>query len=99
MPFSISSAPGRLILTLERSVTVRHAQSLAAELRGHLQENTSVTVNTEHLEDVDTCVLQLLCSLRKAVPVLSFESPSEALLGAAERCGLQRELLGGREGL
>jgi hypothetical protein len=51
------------------------------------------------LEDVDTCILQLLCSLRKTLPGVAFENPSPALVGALDRCGLRRELLGGREDL
>jgi hypothetical protein len=56
-------------------------------------------VDTGSLEDIDTCILQLLCSLRKTVPAFSFDNPSEVFIGAVDRCGLRRELLGGREDL
>ena len=99
MPFSIASTPGRLVLTLEGAVTIRQARDLAARLGESLEDGTPVGVDTGGLEDVDTSILQLLCSLRKTVPELSFDRPSEAFLGAADRCGLRRELLGAREGL
>ena len=57
-----------------------------------------VVVDTGGLEDIDTCILQMLCSLRKTVPALSFDNPSEAFIGAVDRCGLRRELLSAREG-
>jgi hypothetical protein len=51
------------------------------------------------LEDIDTCILQLLYSLRQTVPALSFDKPSEAFIAAVDRCGMRRELLGAREDL
>ena len=62
-----------------------------------LEDRTPVAVDTGGLEDIDTCILQLLCSLRKTVPALSFDNPSEAFVSAVDRCGLRRELLGARE--
>lgn len=99
MAFSFEKQSGRQILTLAGTVTVRHAHSLASELRESLEENAPVDVNTEGLEDIDTSILQLLHALRKTVPALSFGQSSEVFLGAVDRCGLRRELLGGREGL
>ncbi len=64
-----------------------------------LEDHTPVRVDTQNLEDIDTCILQLLCSLRKTALALSFDNPSEAFVNAIERCGLQRELIGAREGL
>jgi anti-anti-sigma regulatory factor len=97
MPFSIVNKAGRQTLTLEGAVTVRHAQELAAQLGQKLEESRALVVAAAGLADIDTCILQLLCSLRKTVPALSFENPSEAFLGAVDRCGLKRELLGGQE--
>ena len=99
MPYSIASRQGRQVLTLEGAVTIRQAQDLAAKLAESLEAGTPVGVDTGGLEDIDTCILQLLCSLRKTVPALSFDNPSEAFIGAVDRCGLRRELLGAREGL
>jgi anti-anti-sigma regulatory factor len=98
MPFSIANKQGRQILKLEGAVTIRHAQDLTARL-GDLEDGTPVGVDTGNLEDIDTCILQLLCSLRKTVPALSFDSPSDAFIAAVDRCGLRRELLSGREEL
>ena len=99
MPFSIAITQGKQFLKLEGAVTVRNAQDLAAKLGEGLEDGVSVTVDTTNLADVDTCILQLLCSLRKTVTALSFDDPSEAFLIAVDRCGLRRELLSTREGL
>jgi anti-anti-sigma regulatory factor len=95
--FSIAHKDGRQILTLEGGVTIQHAQELASRLAHALEDGAAVAVDAELLEDVDTCILQLLCSLSKTVPALSFDSPSQAFLGAVDRCGLRRELPGLRE--
>ena len=99
MPFSIADIRGKHVLKLEGAVTIRHAGELAAALGEALQGAAPAAVETAALEDIDTCVLQLLCSLRKSVPALSFEDPSEAFTGAVDRCGLRRDLFGVREGL
>ena len=97
MPFSIASDEGRQILRLEGAVTVGHSQDLAAKLGEVLEEGTRLEVDTGRLEDIDTCILQLLISLSKSIPALSFERPSDVFIGAVDRCGLRRELLSGRE--
>jgi anti-anti-sigma regulatory factor len=97
MPFSITNNQGRQILKLEGAITIRHAQDLAAKLGEGLEDGTAIEVDTAALEDIDTCILQLLYSLRKTFPALSFDDPSEAFIGALDRCGLRRELLS-REG-
>jgi ABC-type transporter Mla MlaB component len=99
VPFSIANQSGRQTLRLAGTITVRDAQKLASELREGLEEGIQVEVDTEKLEDIDTCILQLLYALRETIPALSFGHPSEVFVGALERCGLRRELLGGREGL
>ncbi|MGD0437999.1 MAG: STAS domain-containing protein [Bryobacteraceae bacterium] len=98
MPFSIVKTQGRQILKLEGAVTIRDAQDLAAKLGEGLEDGAPVAVDTGGLEDIDTCILQLLSSLRKVVPVLSFDNPSETFIGAVDRRGLRRELLNAREG-
>ncbi|MGC2112397.1 MAG: hypothetical protein WA655_22960 [Candidatus Korobacteraceae bacterium] len=99
MPFSLVNREGRQTLILEGAVTIQHAQEMAAKLKDDIEDNTAVAVDTHRLADIDTCILQLLYSLRKAVPALVFEAPSEVFAGAVDRCGLRRELLGQREGL
>jgi anti-anti-sigma regulatory factor len=96
--FFVAAGPGGRILKLEGAVTIRHAGDLAARLREGLEDGARMAVDTAGLEDIDTCILQLLCSLRKSVAALSFDNPSQAFLAAVERCGLRRELLGAREG-
>ena len=98
MPFSIASTRNTQTLTLEGAVTIRHAQELAAKLGEELIDGMPLEVGTARLEDIDTCILQLLCSLRKTNPAMSFEDPSEPFIGAVDRCGLRRELLSAREG-
>jgi anti-anti-sigma regulatory factor len=99
VPFSIANKQGRQVLKLEGAVTIRHARDLAARLGEGLEDGSPVEVDTGGLDDIDTCILQLLYSLRKTVPALSFDNPSDAFIGAVDRCGLRRELLGAREGL
>jgi hypothetical protein len=98
MPFSLVNRPGRQILKLEGAVTIRDAQALAAKLGEGLEDGAPVDVDTAGLRDIDTCILQLLSSLRKTVPVLSFDNPSETFSSAVDRRGLRRELLNAREG-
>jgi anti-anti-sigma regulatory factor len=98
VPFSLLNREGRQTLILAGTVTIQHAQELAAKLKDELEDNTALAVDTQRLEDIDTCVLQLLYSLRKAVPAVVFEEPAEIFTAALDRCGLRRELLGQREG-
>ena len=99
MPFSVTSTQGRQVLKLEGSVTIRHAQDLAVSLVAGLTDGTPVGVDTAGLEDIDTCILQLLCSLGTTVPALFFDNPSDVFVSATDRCGLRRQLLGSRESL
>ncbi len=99
MPFSIVVTQDRQTLRLEGAVTIRHAQDLAARLGECAGEGASLSIETGGLEDIDTAILQLLCSLRKTVPVFSIDNPSDAFVGAVDRCGLRRELLCARETL
>ena len=99
MPFSIVITQDGQILKLEGAVTIRHAQELAARLGECVEDGAPVSIETGGLEDIDTCILQLLCSLRKTVPAFAIDNPSEAFAGAVDRCGLRRELLGARESL
>jgi len=97
MPFSIAGTPDRPVLKLDGSVTIKHAQDLGARLAEGFEEGKPAGVDTETLEDIDTCILQLLCSLRRTVAALAFDNPSEAFVRAVDRSGLRRELLGARE--
>ena len=97
MSFSIVTEQGRHLLNLEGLVTVQHANDLAAKLSEILEDGSPVAVATRGLEDIDTCILKLLYSLRRTVSVLSFDNPSEVFARAVDRCGLRRELLSVRE--
>ena len=83
------------VVELEGAVTIRHAQEVATRLSEALDSGMSISLRTARLTDVDTSILQLLCSLRKTVSALSFESLSEPFTAAVDRGGLRRELLGG----
>ena len=85
MAFSIEKKDDRQILKLTGVIIIRDAQNLAAMLGESLEDGVPVSIETEGLEDMDTCILQLLCSLSKTVRDLSFENPSEAFLGAVDR--------------
>ncbi len=97
MPFSLASVEGKQVLKLEGGVTVRHAQDLATLLGQQLEDGLPLVVDTAELEDIDTCILQLLCSLFKTVPTVKFDSPSGTFLGAVDRCALTRDLFGIKE--
>ena len=99
MAFAITGTAERQILTLGGSITIRNAQELAGKLGEGLEDGKPLRVDTQDLEDIDTSILQLLYSLRKSVPALSFDNPSDVFICAVDRCGLRRELLGAREGL
>jgi anti-anti-sigma regulatory factor len=99
MPFALHITETGLTLDLEGDLTIRHAADLAARIGEAFDGGVPVVVRTARLEDVDTAILQLLCSLCKTAPALSFDQPSAGFLAAVDRCGLRRELLGGvREG-
>jgi anti-anti-sigma regulatory factor len=98
VPFALANQPDRQVLALEGTVTIRQAQDLAAALGDGLEDGWPLAVETGGLDDIDTCILQLLAALRKTVPGLSFVHPSEAFLTAVDRCGLRRELLRTQEG-
>ena len=97
MPFSMAIQEGKQILLLEGSVTIRDARELAALLGEKLDENVPLEVETARLEDIDTCILQLLCALKKTALELSFGDPPEVFLNALDRRQLRRALLGARE--
>jgi anti-anti-sigma regulatory factor len=99
MAFSVITTQGRQVLDLQGAVTIRHAQELATKLVECLEDGVPVAVDTRGLEDIDTCILQVLYSLRKSARALSFDNPSEVFIGAVDRCGLRRELLGTQEDL
>jgi ABC-type transporter Mla MlaB component len=99
VPFSITNHPGRQVLKLEGAVTIRHIQDLVSMLGDDREDGRPLHVDTADLLDIDTCALQLLCSLRKSAPAVSFAKPSAAFIASVERCGLRRELLTAREGL
>jgi ABC-type transporter Mla MlaB component len=94
MPFSIATHPGGDVLALEGAVTVRDVRDLAASLAERLDGSRPLTVDASALEDVDTCVLQLLCSLRRTASAFTVDRASPRFTAAAERAGLRRELLG-----
>jgi anti-anti-sigma regulatory factor len=96
----IQKAERELTVELEGEITIRHAHDVACQLSEHLEGVVSVIVRTAALRDIDTSILQLLCSLRKTVPALLFENPSDEFGAAVDRSGLRRELLSGvREGV
>jgi ABC-type transporter Mla MlaB component len=95
MPFAVHRAENRLTLKLEGEVTIRSAADMAARIGDSLDGCVSVVVDTADLREVDASILQLLCSLHRTAPVLSFHRPSAEFLAAVDRCGLRRELLSG----
>lgn len=95
MPFAVHRAENSLTVKLEQEATIRSAADLAASIGDSLDGCVSVVVETAGLREVDASILQLLCSLLKTAPALTFPRPSAEFLAAVDRCGLRRELLGG----
>src|SRR5271166_2421827 len=93
MPYQIQNTTEGLILELRGVVTIRHAAELGKCLASYLASGVTVIVRTRELEDIDTSILQMLVSLRKATPAFVLEHPSEAFVNAVERCSLRSELL------
>ena len=96
---SLSKGDGKQILTLAGMVTIQDAEEVSAQLRNDLAVGDPIEVHTGDLEQIDTCMLQLLCSLRNTVTSLSFHKPSEALLRALDRRAMRRDLMGAQESL
>jgi ABC-type transporter Mla MlaB component len=95
MPFAVHRAEKKLSLKLEGEVTIREAGDVAARIGESLDGCVLVVVDTAELRAVDASILQLLCSLHRTAPALSFHHPSAEFLATVDRCGLRRELLGG----
>ncbi len=93
MPYTIQTKENKLAVELTGGVTARDVGELTGLLAPSLKGEITVVVLTRTLDDIDTSVLQMLVSLRKTVPSLLFENPSEAFLKAVDRCALRRELL------
>ena len=95
MPYNIEITEQGLVLDLTGGVTVRHAGELGKALSASLKSAATVVLRTRELEDIDTSILQMLVSLRKTAAVFVANDPSEAFVGAVDRCALRRELLPG----
>jgi anti-anti-sigma regulatory factor len=93
--YRVTQERGRLVVELEGGITARHAGELAKTVAATFSSGAAVTVRAREVEDIDTCVLQLLLSLRKTAPSFQVEDPSDAFRNAVERCALGRELLAG----
>jgi hypothetical protein len=52
-----------------------------------------VTVLARDVDDIDTCMLQMLVALRKTASSFVLDEFSEAFADAVDRCALRRELL------
>ncbi len=92
MPFVIQTEKDHLLLELSESLTIQHAHKLSQALKDSLFSHSSVTVQAKELEDIDTCILQLLISVQKSCSHFTVREASSAFRSAAERSGLGREL-------
>lgn len=95
MAYRVQQENGSLIVELQGGITARHAGELAKAVAATFSSGARVTIRAREVEDIDTCTLQLLISLRKTAPSFVVEDPSEVFRTAAERCALGRELLAG----
>jgi len=98
MPFTIHSSEAGVHLDLDGEVTIRHARELATQIAPVLEGVRTLTVGAAGVRVIDTCILQLLCSLRLTVSRFSIENPSQEFLASMDRCALRREvMIGNRE--
>lgn len=95
---SLAKGDGKQILTLAGEVTIRDAEEVAARLKSELVVGDAIEVHTADLERIDTCMLQLLCSLRKTVTAFEFRAPSDVFMQAVNRRAMGRDLTGVPEG-
>jgi ABC-type transporter Mla MlaB component len=91
MAYAVGVEGDSVRIELRGSVTIRDAQGLAAEIGGRLRPESAVAVETEAVEDVDTSVLQLLCSVQRTAAAFTVRKPSAAFTQAVDRCALRRE--------
>lgn len=83
---------GLHVLTLEGTLTRADAPQMVALLRAASPSLERLEVDARELRAVDTCVLQVLCSVRKSVRL--FATGGSAVLDAAlERAGLGLDLI------
>jgi len=95
MPYSILHSERGLVLELRGTVTARDASELGQALAAALPRGAAAIIRAPQLEDIDTCILQLLIALRRTASEFQIESPSEAFIRAIDRSALRRELLAG----
>src|ERR1700733_13440913 len=93
MPYEIHNRQGMLTFELKGRITSREVQELAKSLCPVLTSETAVTVLTSELTHIDTCVLQMLISVRKTAARFVVEKPSETFISVVDRSALRRDLL------
>lgn len=78
------------------SLCIRDAVSLQARLQKSLQKSSTVELNADAVQKVDTAGLQLFIAISREVSgsngTLIWKKPSEVLIAAAARLGLDKEL-------
>lgn len=85
MPFELTGAKGRISLALSGRVGVQQARPLWDALE-ELGERQSVLLSAEHLDEIDTSIIQILCRLG---PRLRIGDTSDALFAALKGRGLE----------
>jgi anti-anti-sigma regulatory factor len=91
MPFFIEESSGRTVLKLEGSVTVRDAQALWSALEPVLGRAALLDVDASRLDDIDSSLLQVLCSAHKTAADFRVGAASRSFFDAVERCSLRRD--------
>jgi anti-anti-sigma regulatory factor len=92
MPHEIQTEAGRVTIALSGDVTIGEAHSIAECVSAAIVDADSVELRAGGVREIDTCVLQLLVSLRNTVSEFHIAVASDELRGMVERCGLTREL-------
>lgn len=99
MPYSLTPTNQHLVLSLHGAANIYDAQELAAQLRENIEPGRPILVEMQQLEEIDTCMLQLLYSLRSSGAAVTLGNPAEPFWSAAEAVGLHREFDRGSEEL
>ncbi|MGA2192233.1 MAG: STAS domain-containing protein [Nitrospirota bacterium] len=83
MPFFLKEEPDRSVITAEGDVTVNEISDLKKLAEGCLSRR-GLTVRLDHVESMDTSMMQLLVSARKQGDKLSREFKIEGLPGCGD---------------
>lgn len=85
-----------VMIQCDAKMTIAVVEDYFGKFEQALGEGTSITLQAEAVQQVDTAFLQMICCLQTSLKdqdlSLIWQSPSEALINAADNLGLQQVL-------